>query len=86
VVVSIKNPEADRLARELAARTGETLIQAVVVALRERLARETGRARDVPLREELGAIRRRCVALPVIDSRPADEILGYDERGLPARG
>ncbi len=35
------------------------------------------------MREELAAIRRRCAALPVIDSRHADEILGYDDRGLP---
>lgn len=84
MALSIKHPEADRLARELAARTGETLTDAVVVALRERLARETGRARSNPLREELAAIRRRCAALPVIDDRPAEEILGYDERGLPA--
>lgn len=83
MALSIKHPEADRLARELAARTGESLTEAVVVALRERLARETGRARAIPLREELAAIRRRCAALPVIDDRPADQILGYDERGLP---
>ena len=55
-----------------------------MVALRERLARETGRTRAIPLREELAAIRRRCAALPVLDTRPADKILGYDERGLPA--
>jgi antitoxin VapB len=84
MALSIKHPEADRLARELAARTGETLTDAVVVALRERLARETGRARVSPLREELAVIRRRCAALPVIDDRPADEILGYGEHGLPA--
>lgn len=84
MALSIKDPEADRLARELAARTGETLTQAIVVALRERLARETGRRRPIPLREELAAIRRRCAALPVVDARSADEILGYDERGLPA--
>ncbi len=84
MALSIKHPEADRLARELAARTGETLTDAVVVALRERLARETGRSHANPLREELAAIRRRCAALPVIDDRPAEKILGYDERGLPA--
>jgi antitoxin VapB len=84
MALSIKDPEADRLARELAARTGETLTEAVVVALRQRLARETGRTRSIPLREELGAIRRRCAALPALDTRAADEILGYDERGLPA--
>jgi antitoxin VapB len=51
--------------------------------LRERLARETGRTRSIPLREELAVIRRRCAALPMLDTRTADEILGYDERGLP---
>jgi antitoxin VapB len=53
MALSIKHPEADRLARELAARTGETLTEAVVVALRERLTRETGRANAFPLRQEL---------------------------------
>jgi antitoxin VapB len=84
MALSIKDPEADRLARELAARTGETLTEAVVVALRERLARQTGRDRAIPLRDELAAIRRRCASLPVLDQRSAEEILGYDERGLPA--
>lgn len=83
MALSIKSAEADRLARELARHTGETLTEAVVIALRERLARESGRARVVPLREELSAIRHRCAALPVLDNRTPDEILGYDERGLP---
>lgn len=84
MALSIKHPEADRLARELAARTGETLTEAVVVALRERLARTSGRNSVVSVREDLAAIRRRCAALPVLDRRTPEEILGYDERGLPA--
>lgn len=84
MALSIKDEEADRLARELARRTGETLTEVVVVALRERLARETGRARAIPLSEELAEIARRCAALPVLDDRSSEEILGYDERGLPA--
>ena len=76
MALSIKDPEADRLARELAARTGESLTEVVVVALRERLARETGRTRSIPLREELAAIRGRCSTLPVLDARTEDEILG----------
>lgn len=83
MALSIKDPEADRLARELAARTGETLTEAVVVALRERLARQTGRTRTVPLAEELAAIRQRCAALPVLDEHPIDVIIGYDKHGLP---
>lgn len=65
LALSIKHPEADRLARELAERTGETLTEAVINALRERLARETGRVRSLPLSEELRRIGARCAALPV---------------------
>lgn len=83
MAISLKDPEADRLAREVAGRTGETLTAAIIVALRERLARLKGRRRRRPLRDELRDIARRCAALPTLDSRPADEILGYDERGLP---
>lgn len=83
MALSIKDPEADRLARELSARTGETLTEVVVVALRERLARETGRTQGITLEAELAEIRHRCAALPIRDTRPADEILGYDDRGLP---
>ena len=60
------------------------MTEAVVVALRERLARQTDRAAVTALRDELAAIRRRCAALPVIDDRSAEEIVGYDDRGLPS--
>lgn len=83
MALSFKDPEADRLARDVAARTGETLTTAVVVALRERLARLRGRRRRPLLRDELREIARRCASLPTLDDRPADEIVGYDDRGLP---
>lgn len=83
MALSLKDPEADRLARQLAARTGETLTTAIVVALRERLARLRGRPKRRRLREELREIAQRCASLPTIDHRSDDEILGYDERGLP---
>jgi antitoxin VapB len=54
----------------------------LVWLVRERLTRETGRARTLPLREELAVIRHRCAALPVIDDRAAEQILSYDEHGL----
>ena len=82
MALSLKDPEADRLAREVAARTGETLTAAVVVALRERLARLSCRSRR-PLRDELREIGQRCAQLPTLDDRPAAQILDYDERGLP---
>lgn len=84
MALSLKHPEADRLAREVANATGEGITEAVINALRERLARLKKRRRSVrPLSEELRAIGERVAAMPVLDSRSSDEILGYDERGLP---
>lgn len=82
MALSIKDPEADRLAREVAKATGETLTAAVVQSLRERLAR-VRRRQGRRLSEEILKIGRRCAALPVQDTRSDEEIIGYDERGLP---
>jgi antitoxin VapB len=81
--LSIQNPEAEQLAQELAARTGESLTEAVVNSLRERLQRERKRAGSPRLRDEIRAIAQRCAALPVLDPRSPEEILGYDSHGLP---
>lgn len=83
MALSIKHPEADRLARELAARTGESLTDAVINALKDRLRREQGRTRGPRLLDEIRDIRRRCAALDVLDRRSAEEILGYDDTGIP---
>lgn len=83
MALSIKHPEVDRLARELAARTGETLTEAILTSLQERLSRHASRTPTPPLRDKLRAIRKRCAALKVLDERTPDEILGYDEKGLP---
>lgn len=86
MALSIKHPQADQLARELAAETGESITDAVLVALRERLERlerQRGRRRTRGLREEVARIQARVAALPILDARPADEILGLDESGLP---
>ena len=83
MALSIKDPEADRLARALAKSTGETLTAAVVQALRERLIRvRRGRAKR-RLADELDEIALHCASLPVRNGRSADEIVGYDEQGLP---
>ncbi|MHB1501495.1 MAG: type II toxin-antitoxin system VapB family antitoxin [Candidatus Dormibacteria bacterium] len=82
--LSIKDQKTDRLARELADATGESLTTAVAIALSERLERVRGLPRGQDLAAELTAIARRCSALPVLDARPEEEILGYDEHGLPA--
>jgi antitoxin VapB len=82
MALSIKHPDADRLARELAARTGEGITEAVIIALRERLER-TKRTRPSRLRDAILRIGRECAGLPERDSRSADEILGYGVDGLP---
>ena len=86
MALSIRDPETDRLARELARLTGETMTQAIRTSLEERLGRERQRREwhTEALIEDLMAIGRRCAALPVLDDRPEDEILGYDEQGVPA--
>ncbi len=82
--ISIKAPEADRLARQLAAVTGETITDAVIVAMRERLAREENRRQNKDaLLEEIRAISHHCASLPLLDTRTNDEIMGWDENGLP---
>jgi len=80
---SIKDPEADRLTRELAAATGESMTQAVAVAVRERLERVRARKSGRRLADELDEIARRCGRLPVLDHRRDDAILDYDKHGLP---
>ncbi|MFO1038950.1 MAG: type II toxin-antitoxin system VapB family antitoxin [Geminicoccaceae bacterium] len=84
MALSLKDPETDRLAREVASLTGESLTMAIRTALAERLRRERLKRGEGPaLARDLGMIARRCAALPVLDTRTDDEILGYDENGLP---
>ena len=82
--LSIKDPTADQLARALAQRTGETLTEVVVNALRERLEREQRKDQTgESLAEDVMEIGRHCASLPLLDQHQPDEILGYDGNGLP---
>ncbi len=84
MALSLKDPETDRLARQVANLTGETLTQAVRTSLAERLARERlKQGRRASLADELEEIVQHFASLPVLDDRTPDEILGYDENGLP---
>ena len=83
MAISIKDPETDRLARTLAERTGESITEAIRRALAERLAREGHRPHRHSLAEGIRRIQERVAALPVLDPRAADAILGYDANGLP---
>jgi antitoxin VapB len=83
--LSIKSPEAEKLARELADTMGESITNAVTVAVRECLARERRRKenRDLLL-ADIRAIADHCASLPILDTRSEDEILGYAENGIPS--
>ena len=81
VAPSIKSVEAERLARDLAKKRGTTVTRAVSAALEDALRRARGRQVAPSLRDAILEISERCAALPDLDVRPADEILGYDKRG-----
>jgi antitoxin VapB len=88
MALHIRNPQADRLARRLAHETGETLTDAVIHALEERLKRATPRAKNKAEQMKrraavLSEIADGYARLPDLDDRTDDEILGYDKDGLP---
>ncbi len=83
VPLNLKNEEAERLARELAQRTGETLTTAVIVALRERIEREnTGRKRRNRM-QWLHEITKQT-SLIMNDARSSKEL--FDELHDPQTG
>ena len=83
MALSIKNDETERLARQVASETGESLTEAIQKALQERLERLKVRRRRHILVGQVEDLLRRVDALPRLDSRPEEEILGYDEHGIP---
>jgi len=80
MTLSIKSAKADRLARDLASLTGESITEAVVASLEVRLDLERRRRRDRGIDDIVDRFER----LAVLDSRDADEIVGYDEHGMPS--
>jgi antitoxin VapB len=83
MALSLKDPETDRLAREVAALTGETLTEAVRKSLAERLERErVRRGRNRNMAKRLREIGEHYASLPDVDPRSPDEIIGYDETGM----
>lgn len=84
MALNIKDEGADRLVRELAAETGESLTTAVTVAVRERLERLRGAVPRERRRDELTRLAERSAERRVLDKRSAEEILGYGSDGLPS--
>ena len=81
--LNIKSPPTEQAVRELAALAGESVTTATRRAAEERLLRLRQTRAKGDLAETLMAIGQRCAALPDLDPRSSDEILGYDEHGLP---
>ena len=84
MALNIRHTETEKLAEQLAELTGETKTEAVRRALLDRLTRLRRDRTKRALADELDQIAQRCARLPVQDRRTADEILGYDENGLPS--
>ena len=80
-VLNIKDPEAHALAQELARAQGKSLTEVVKEALREKLQRD--RDQQGRLADRLLAIGTRCSELPVLDPRHPNELISYDELGVP---
>ena len=80
----VRNPNTERLAREVAKLTGETLTDAIHVSLEERLRQEKLKRGAHPWNDAaIDAIIERAATLPLLDNRTEEEMLGYDENGLP---
>jgi antitoxin VapB len=84
MALSIKSIETENLAREIAAKTGESLTGAIQKALEERLDRLNNNRRSHALAAQIDDILQRVDAMPDLDARTPDEIIGYDENGLPS--
>ncbi len=76
----IESDQADDLARELAALTGESITDAVVASLEVRLELERRRRRRQTA--DVDDIVERFARLPVLDVRTPDETLGDGADGI----
>jgi antitoxin VapB len=84
MALNIKNPATVALADELARRQGLSKTAAIHRALSEQLRRlGHGEPAQDRLIGELRAIRERMARLPELDARSDEDIIGYDERGVP---
>ena len=83
--LNIKDPDTHALAKRLANLTGEgaSLTKAVKLAIQQRLAQVEKTQGTTRLADELDHIALHCAGLPRLDRRNAEQIIGYDERGLP---
>ena len=83
MAISIRNPKAEALARQVAQRAGETMTEAISRALEERLARLRTPREQAATARALLAIARRISRRRTRDPRAPDVILGYNRDGVP---
>ena len=83
MALSIKNSDTEELARQVAEATGESITEAIKKSLQERMERLQKQRRQKQVEARLEEIVQRVRALPVLDKRSADEIIRYDEHGIP---
>jgi antitoxin VapB len=81
--LNIKDTQVHALAEELARRTHKSLTEAVRDSLRESLARQGSPRTTERQVDRVMRIASRIAALPVLDARSPDEILGYNGIGVP---
>ncbi|PKL07341.1 MAG: hypothetical protein CVV53_00095 [Spirochaetae bacterium HGW-Spirochaetae-9] len=84
MALSIRNPEVEKLTRKLARRSGSTMTEVIADALEAKLSSLDTKV--IPRRAAIAEIAAECAALPDIDSRSAEEILGYGANGGFADG
>jgi antitoxin VapB len=84
MALNIKSDVADNLARQLAKMKGQSITEVVISSLKDSLEREAVRPHAQSLAQSLSEIGRRCAALPDLDTRTPEEILGFDAHGLPS--
>lgn len=83
MALSIKNEATEQLARQLANTTGESLTDAIRKSLEERLERLRQQRKVHILGGQIEDLLRRVDALPNLDARSEDQILGYGDDGMP---
>ncbi len=88
MVLSLKNRELDETARELAKIMGSSITDALLESAKRELQRRKGlKAKNFEAKwARIQEIQRKFAALPDREPRlTEDEILGYDEFGIPSR-
>lgn len=85
MALSIKNRELEEVSRELARITGKPITEALLVGAKRELERQK-QIRSFVHKDDVWAeirkIQEAVAALPTLDERSDDEILGYNEKGV----